>query len=76
MKQFIIFEAGYYGSPSPVYTSADELANQWLKEHPGITIIDFKYQANVSLAANEQTSGSDYHQSICILYDTVMTGPH
>lgn len=76
MKQFIIFEAGYHGSPSPVYTSADELANQWLKEHPGITIIDFKYQANVSLAANEQTSGSDYHQSICILYDTVMTGPH
>lgn len=76
MKQFVIFEAGYHGSPSPVYTSADELANQWLKEHPGITIIDFKYQANVSLAANEQTSGSDYHQSICILYDTVMTGPH
>lgn len=76
MKQFIIFEAGYHGSPSPVYTSADELANQWLKEHPGITIIDFKYQANVSLAANEQTSGSDYHQSICILYDTLMTAPH
>ena len=76
MKQFVVFEAGYHGSPSPVYTSADELANQWLKEHPGITIIDFKYQANVSLAANEQTSGSDYHQSICILYDTVMTGPH
>ena len=76
MKQFIIFEAGYYGSTSPVYTSADELANQWLKEHPGITIIDFKYQANVSLAANEQTSGSDYHQSICILYDTVITEPH
>lgn len=74
MKQIIIFEAGYYGSPE--YKSADELANQWLKEHPGITIIDFKYQANVSLAANEQTSGSDYHQSICILYDTVMTGPH
>lgn len=72
MKQFIIFEARYYGSPQ--YKSADELANQWLKDHPGITIIDFKYQANVSLAANEQTSGSEYHQSICILYDTVITG--
>ena len=39
-----------------VYPLADELANEWLKDHPDIEIIDVKYQGNSST------------HSICILY--------
>ena len=74
MKQVAIFETDY-SRPEGSQT-AEEQANKWLKEHVGCPIINFTYRANVALAANEQTSGSDYHQSICILYDTVMTRPH
>lgn len=74
MKKVVIFETDF-SRPEGSQT-AEEQANKWLKEHVGCPIINFTYQANVALAANEYGSGTETHQSICILYDTVMTVPH
>lgn len=64
MRQVIIFETDHERG-----LAAEALANEWLIAHPKVNILKFEYQANVSLAANDYTSGSETHQSICILYN-------
>lgn len=50
--------------------SADDKANEWLRENPNVRVLDMRYQANVSGFADSGVSGSDFHEAICLLYET------
>lgn len=68
MQQLKIFT-----SDSPyreVWKSADDKANEWLRENPNVRVLDMRYQANVSGFADSGVSGSDFHEAICLLYET------
>lgn len=52
------------------WVSADDKANKWLLENPNVRILDMHYQANVSGFADSGVSASDFHESICLLYET------
>lgn len=67
MQQIKIFT-----SDSPYregWKSADDKANKWLSENPNVRILDMRYQANVSGFADSGVSASDFHESICLLYE-------
>lgn len=51
------------------WESADDKANKWLSENPNVRILDMRYQANISGFADSGVSGSDFHESICLLYE-------
>lgn len=51
------------------WISADDKANKWLSENPNVRILDMRYQANVSGFADSRVSASDFHESICLLYE-------
>lgn len=51
------------------WVSADDKANKWLSENPQVRILDMRYQANVSGFADSGVSASDFHESICLLYE-------
>lgn len=51
------------------WVSADDKANKWLSENPNVRILDMRYQANVSGFADSGVSASDFHESICLLYE-------
>ena len=51
------------------WVSADDKANKWLSENPKVRILDMRYQANVSGYADSGVSASDFHESICLLYE-------
>lgn len=51
------------------WVSADDKANQWLSENSNVRVIDMRYQANVSGFADSGVSASDFHESICLLYE-------
>lgn len=51
------------------WVSADDKANKWLAENPQVRILDMRYQANISGFADSGVSGSDFHESICLLYE-------
>ena len=51
------------------WVSADDKANKWLAENPQVRILDMRYQANVSGFAGSGVSGSDFHESVCLLYE-------
>lgn len=51
------------------WKSADDLANEWLIENPNVRVLDMRYQANVSGFADSGVSASDFHESICLLYE-------
>ena len=68
MQQLKIFT-----SDSPYregWKSADDKANEWLRENPNVRVLDMRYQANVSGFADSWVSGSDFHEAICLLYET------
>lgn len=52
------------------WVSADDKANEWLRENPNVRVLDMRYQANVSGFADDGVSGSDFHEAICLLYET------
>lgn len=52
------------------WKSADDKANEWLRENPNVRVLDMRYQANVSGFADSGVSGSDFHEAICLLYET------
>lgn len=52
------------------WRSADDIANEWLRENPNVRVLDMRYQANVSGFADNGVSGSDFHEAICLLYET------
>lgn len=52
------------------WKSVDDLANEWLRENPNVRVLDMRYQANVSGFADSGVSASDFHASICLLYET------
>ena len=51
------------------WVSADDKANKWLSENPNVRVLDMRYQANVSGFADSGVSGSEFHESICLLYE-------
>ena len=51
------------------WVSADDKANKWLSENPQVRVLDMRYQANVSGFADSGVSASDFHESICLLYE-------
>ena len=51
------------------WRSADDIANEWLRENPNVRVLDMRYQANVSGSADSGVSGSDFHEAICLLYE-------
>jgi hypothetical protein len=51
------------------WVSADDKANKWLSENPNVRVLDMRYQANVSGFADSGVSASDFHESICLLYE-------
>lgn len=51
------------------WVSADDKANEWLRENPNVRVLDMRYQANVSGFADSGVSASDFHESICLLYE-------
>ena len=51
------------------WVSADEKANKWLAENPNVRVLDIRYQADMSVIADSGVSASDFHESICLLYE-------
>ena len=51
------------------WVSADDKSNKWLSENPQVRVLDMRYQANVSGFADSGVSASDFHESICLLYE-------
>ena len=47
-------------------TPLEDLVNDFIKDKK---IIDIKYQSNVSYAASDGTSNSDYERSVLIMYE-------
>lgn len=48
------------------YQDFDEEINDFIKDK---RVIDIKYQSNVSMAASQGTSASDYERSVLIMYE-------
>ena len=48
------------------YQDFDEEINDFIKDK---RVIDIKYQSNVSMAASQVTSASDYERSVLIMYE-------
>ena len=67
MRQIKIFttDSGFREN----WVSADEKANKWLAENPNVRDLDIRYQANISGFADSGVSASDFHESICLLYE-------
>lgn len=51
------------------WVSAVEKANKWLAENPNVRVLDIRYQANISGFADSGVSASDFHESICLVYE-------
>lgn len=68
MQQIKIFTSKQHFEEG--WKSADDLANEWLRENPNVRVLDLRYQANVSGFADSGVSGSDFHEAICLLYET------
>lgn len=68
MQQIKIFTSESHFKES--WKSADDIANEWLRENPNVRVLDMRYQANVSGFADSGVSASDFHESICLLYET------
>lgn len=47
-------------------TPLEDLVNDFIKDKK---VIDIKYQSNVSYAASDGTSNSDYERSVLIMYE-------
>lgn len=47
-------------------TNLDDLVNDFIKDKK---VIDIKYQSNVSYAASDGVSDSDYERSVLIMYE-------
>lgn len=67
MQQIKIFTSDQAYKES--WISADDKANKWLSENPNVRILNMRYQANVSGFADSGVSASDFHESICLLYE-------
>lgn len=67
MQQIKIFTSESHHEKG--WISADDKANKWLSENPKVKILDMRYQANVSGYADSGVSASDFHESICLLYE-------
>ena len=67
MQQIKIFTSESHFKES--WKSADDIANEWLRENPNVRVLDMRYQANVSGFADSGVSTSDFHESICLLYE-------
>ena len=68
MQQIKIFTSKQHFEED--WKSADDKANEWLRENPNVRVLDMRYQANVSGFADSGVSGSDFHEAICLLYET------
>lgn len=68
MQQIKIFTSKQHFEED--WKSADDIANEWLRENPNVRVLDLRYQANVSGFADSGVSASDFHESICLLYET------
>ena len=67
MQQIKIFTSEFHYEKG--WIGADDKANKWLSENPKVRILDMRYQANVSGYADSGVSASDFHESICLLYE-------
>ena len=48
------------------YSGFEERINDFIKDKQ---VIDIKYQSNISLAANESMSSTEYGRSVLIMYE-------
>ena len=48
------------------YSDFEKRINDFIKDKQ---VIDIKYQSNVSMAASQGISGSDYERSVLIMYE-------
>lgn len=58
----------FLSSDYPSDEAIDNQINSWLAENPDITLIDIKFQSNVSAVADSGVSAEYWHSSALIIY--------